>query len=88
MLAWRASSSAFGPSGAQEILATSREVVGIRRSARDGSTAEVYINVAGEPASIDTSLVGDVRGFRVADHRPGSLTLGPWGVAFVLGHTS
>ena len=88
MLAWRASASAFGPSGAQKILATSREVVGIRRSARDGSTAEVYINVAGEPASIDTSLVGDVRGFRVADHRPGSLTLGPWGVAFVLGHTS
>ena len=87
MLEWRASTPAFAPLAHQEVLSTIPEVVGIRRLSEDGVVADVYVNVSGTPAEVTSAGNGTVHGFRVTEHGPSTLTLGPWGIAFVLGHT-
>ena len=77
----RSGQAAFHPDVPQRIVDTPANVVGVDRY-RDGDPAvRVYVNVSGEDTVIADS--GDVLLGRRATVNAGSITLGPWGQAWV-----
>ena len=82
LLAWRASSPAFGPDSVQRMLDTPPELIGIEREGPGGETARVYVNVADRTIEVE----GDadrLHGFRTTPIDLGA-SVGPWGTAWFL----
>jgi len=74
MLRSRASTPAFHPDSEQTLLETPAQVFGVEREAESGERARVYVNVSGEPATLD--VAGD------GDWQP-RLELAPWSSAWL-----
>ena len=82
LVRWRTTSAAFHPDADQSILATPASVLGISRRHKSGATARVYINVTGDPVTID-----DPGGYSIRGHSyeptPTGIRLDAWGSVWI-----
>ncbi|MDJ0791769.1 MAG: alpha-amylase family glycosyl hydrolase [Acidimicrobiia bacterium] len=98
MLAWRASTPLFGPSGGQRVLETGPDVIGIERFGTDSQSgdsqgassrrassqrARVFVNVTGREVHVEGLPGSRLVGFRVSTTDDGA-QIGPWGTAWFL----
>jgi len=83
LVRWRTASAAFHPDADQSIMATPASVLGISRRHDSGAAARVYVNVAGEPVTIN-----DPGGYSIQGHNyeltPSGIRLGAWGNVWIL----
>ena len=82
LVRWRTASAAFHPDAEQSILATPASVLGVSRRHHSGAAARVFVNVAGEPVTIE-----DPGGYSIRGHHyqptPTGVRLGPWGNVWI-----
>jgi hypothetical protein len=79
---WRTSSAAFHPDSDQSILPTPASVLGISRRHHSGAAARVYINVAGDPVTIEDSGGSSIQG-HTYESAPNGIRLGAWGNVWI-----
>lgn len=81
LLETRREQPAFHPDVPQRIVDTPATVLGVERYQENGTAVRVYVNVSGNDAAIADS--GDLLLARRADVSGETITLGPWGQAWV-----